>query len=305
MKSDAVELKEIRFANPRLNSVGIELLHLSTLKDRVSAQHLATPERAEFFMLLLVTHGYLRHTVDFVDMRLGAGSLVFVRPGQVQHWHLELPVQGCMVLIDPPALLPIVDARGDRDTVLMAMEDWPAGVRLDDEFATKLQAELERLASDISAYDGTEHDVVLIRQVLLSVMLRIARWHRARQQPATHSHSTTQDAYRLFRHELEKQFRLHWTVSQYAGRLGFSESTLNRACQAAAGQTAKVLIDRRLALEAARMLAHSAISVAQVSHALGFSEPTNFVRFFTRMVGTTPTTFRKQRAPAQTWPRTA
>jgi hypothetical protein len=100
MKSQAVEPKEIRFTNPRLKSVGIECLHLSHLGTRVSAQHLATPERTEFFMLLLVTQGYLRHTVDFIDMRLGAGSLVFVRPGQVQQWHLDLPVQGRMVLID-------------------------------------------------------------------------------------------------------------------------------------------------------------------------------------------------------------
>jgi AraC-like DNA-binding protein len=196
-----------------------------------------------------------------------------------------------------------VDAHRDHDTLLMAMEEWPAGVRLDDDFAKDLQAELERLASDIAAYNSTEHDVVLIRQVLLSLMLRVARWHRARQQAATHSQSTTQEAYRLFRRELEKSFRLHWTVSQYAQRLGFSESTLNRACQAAAGQTAKVLIDRRLALEAARMLAHGLTSVAHVSHALGFSEPTNFVRFFSRMVGTTPTLFRTQRALSQPSPR--
>ncbi len=302
MKSKVVEPKEIKFANPRLKSVGIELLHLSDLRDRVSAHHLATPERAEFFMLLLITHGYLRHTVDFIDMRLGAGSLVFVRPGQVQHWHLDLPVQGCMVLIDPPALLPVVDARRDHDTLLMAMEEWPAGVRLDDDFAKDLQADLQRLASDIAAYDGAEHDAALIRHVLLSVMLRIARWHRARQQPTTHLQSATQEAYRLFRRELEKQFRLHWRVSQYAVRLGFSESTLNRACLTAVGQTAKVMIDRRVALEAARMLAHSAINVAQVSHALGFSEPTNFVRFFTRMIGTTPTLFRTQRALTETSP---
>lgn len=292
--------KEIRFANPRLKAVGIELLHLADLKHRVSAQHLATPERSEFFMLLLLTQGLLHHTVDFNDMRLGAGSLVFVRPGQVQHWHLEGPAQGCMVMIDPPALLPVIDTRGQGDTLLAAMEDWPGATHLGDAFAATLQRELTRLAQDLTDYDHSAHDVTLIRQVLLAVMLRVARWHRLHGQALPASQAGTQAVYRLFRRELELRFREHWSVADFARRLGFSESTLNRACQAATGRTAKVLIDRRVALEAARLMVHGPASVAEVGHALGFSEPTNFVRFFVRMVGQTPAAFRVQQgAPPQ------
>lgn len=100
--------------------------------------------------------------------------------------------------------------------------------------------------------------------------------------------------YRLFEAELEQHFRSHRSVADYAQRLGYSESTLNRACRAATGQSAKVLLDRRLAMEAARMLVHSPASVAEVGHALGFSEPTNFNRFFVRLVGATPLSFRSR-----------
>ena len=298
MKNRDAGPKEIRFGNPKLQDVGIELLQLDDLKNRVSAAHLATPERVEFFLLLLVTQGSLRHTVDFTDLQLHRGSLLFVRPGQVQHWHLQAPVQGCMVMIDPAALLPVLDARGDGNTLLAAMEDWPTGVRLEDEHAADVQAELRRLASDLAAYDGTEHDVTLIRQVLLGVMLRVARWHRQRGQQLAPAEIGSQAVYRLFRRELELRFRQHWKVTEFARRLGFSESTLNRACQAAAGQTAKVLVDRRVALEAARLLVHGRASVAEVGHALGFLEPTHFVRFFVRMVGTTPAQFRVRQVPA-------
>lgn len=83
------------------------------------------------------------------------------------------------------------------------------------------------------------------------------------------------------------------SVSELAHRLGYSESTLNRACLAATGKTAKRLVDQRVALEGARLLAHANISVNEISHRLGFSEATNFVRFFVRMVGSTPTEFRE------------
>jgi AraC-like DNA-binding protein len=293
MAQDLATIKEVRFTHPRLKPVGIDLLHLADLKKRVSAAHLATPERSEFYMLLLVTEGYLRHNVDFVDMRLGAGSLVFVRPGQIQHWRLQLPVQGCMVMIDPPALPPVTDVRSGANILHSEMEDWPVGVRVDDGFVAELQIELQRLARDLEAYDGSLQDIALIRQVLLTSLLRVARWHRGRLQTAPLAESGPHAVFRLFRRELEHRFVERRTVAELAQLLGYSESTLNRACLAAAGETAKVLVDRRVALEAARMLAHEKISVHEIGHRLGFTEPTNFVRFFVRMVGSTPTEFRQ------------
>jgi AraC-like DNA-binding protein len=68
-----------------------------------------------------------------------------------------------------------------------------------------------------------------------------------------------------------------------------SGQIVNRACFAATGKTAKALVDQRVALEGARLLAHAKISVNEISHRLGFTETTNFVRFFVRMVGSTPT----------------
>jgi AraC-like DNA-binding protein len=67
---------------------------------------------------------------------------------------------------------------------------------------------------------------------------------------------------------------------------------LSRACVQVVGQTAKQLIDRRLALEAKRLLAHSQMPVAHIGHQLGFSESTNFVKFFRRLGEETPQQFR-------------
>jgi AraC-like DNA-binding protein len=288
------QLTEVRFHNPKLGTVGVEVLHLSTLRARVSALHLAAPQRVEFFMLLFVAEGYLRHVVDFAELRLGAGSLVFVRPGQVQHWHLDDRVEGCMVIIDPPALKPTAPSRGDRDALLGAMAEWPVGVRLDDSFAAELRAGLDRLARDLAEFDGTGHDVTLIQHGLLAILLRVARWHRRRWLEVPRPPVGVRHVHRVFETEVDRHFREHRTVAFYARRMGYSESTLNRACRVATGQSAKVLLDRRLAMEAARLLVHTQASVAEVGHSLGYTESTNFVRFFVRMVGVTPLKFRLQ-----------
>ncbi len=83
---------------------------------------------------------------------------------------------------------------------------------------------------------------------------------------------------------------------EYAARLGYSLKTLNRACMLATGCTAKQLIDARVALEAKRLLAHTDLPVASISYRLGFTEPTNFGKFFTRATGQTPGAFRAAEA---------
>ena len=87
-----------------------------------------------------------------------------------------------------------------------------------------------------------------------------------------------------------------WSTSALALALGSSQRTVQRALASleAAGVTPKAFISARIVLEAKRLLVHSGESVAQVGHRLGFSEPTNFVKFFRRMAGSTPQAFRRQ-----------
>jgi AraC-like DNA-binding protein len=82
-------------------------------------------------------------------------------------------------------------------------------------------------------------------------------------------------------------------AEDYAARLGYSVKTLSRACLAATGQPVKRVIDGRVVLEAQRLLAHTGEPVAVIARRLGFSEPTNFGKFFTRHTGTTPGAFRR------------
>ena len=84
------------------------------------------------------------------------------------------------------------------------------------------------------------------------------------------------------------------TVGEYAKNLGYSQSTLTRACLATAQMTAKEVIDKRVALEAKRLLVHSEATAAYIGYQLGFMEPSNFVKFFSRMTGQTPQHYRNK-----------
>jgi AraC-like DNA-binding protein len=61
----------------------------------------------------------------------------------------------------------------------------------------------------------------------------------------------------------------------------------------AAGIGAKDYIDRRVLLEAKRLLAHGDQPAAKIAARLGFSSATNFSKFFHRRAGTSPLAFRQ------------
>jgi AraC-like DNA-binding protein len=152
---------------------------------------------------------------------------------------------------------------------------------------------LLQLSHDADAFHAHTLDIALIRQGLGYLLLRIARGYAS--QPTVHTpEQSSPSIYRLFIKALETDFRHTRGVQHFAHKLGYSASTLARACLAAEGRAPKAIIDQRVALEAQRLLAHTNHNIHLISHQLGFSEPTNFVKFFIRLIGSTPTAFRLQ-----------
>jgi AraC-like DNA-binding protein len=287
-KRDAEPLKYVRFHNPRLARVGVEAMSLHELRQR-TGDTLEPPERVDFLLLLAIESGRGTHIVDFADHALQPGTVVLVRPGQVQQWRMTRKLQGQAVLVSADALAPTI-VRADLDMKLLALDEWPTTSLPSRALFAQALADIKRMRGDIERFAGSDLDRSIIWHELMSLLLRLARERAAAAVESTRSNEA--QIHRLFAREVEASFHQRPSVRDLARRIGYSESTLTRACIAAAGHTAKEAIDRRIALEAKRLLAHSDATVAQIGHRLGFSEPTNFLKFFRRTVGGTPLEFR-------------
>lgn len=283
------KIKHTFFENKRLAALGIEPISFSDLYQKLPI----VPERLEFYMLILVTQGQGLHCIDFIEYDLRPGTLLFVRPGQVQEWQDYCDLQAEVMLIDPAAL-PNDERVKSKGVDLLALQDWQNCTQLTELLQQDIQQSISRLKRDFEGFDGSELDISLLRNELFNLLLRLARWQkkvRVTDQVTSRSRKT----YQLFIDLLEQEYRTGHSLRFYAEKLGYAQSTLSRACIQVEGYSAKVVIDRRIALEAKRMLAHSSASVAEVGYWLGYSEATNFVKFFRRMVGVTPQLFRDQR----------
>ncbi|CAM5557963.1 Transcriptional regulator OS=Streptomyces glaucescens OX=1907 GN=SGLAU_27945 PE=4 SV=1 [Streptomyces glaucescens] len=64
--------------------------------------------------------------------------------------------------------------------------------------------------------------------------------------------------------------------------------------RAATGETPKAFIDKRVVLEAKRLLAHTDLPIGRVGAAVGFPDAANFSKFFHQHTETTPAAFRAE-----------
>lgn len=289
----ASKVADVPFDNPRLARVGVEVLSFEHLR-RHAAASLRVAQRPSFHLLALVQRGRGSHGVDFVDHALRPHAVLWVRAGQVQQWQTSARLHGPIVLIAEPALAPSI-ARGEIDMRVLDLEGWPTQSVIGRAVFDDSIVAIGRLRQEIGRFGGADIDAALVWHSLLIVLLGLARELRRAQAGSMDSRDAA--IHRMFARELELRFHTRMSVVDYAARIGYSQSTLSRACVSVTGQSAKALLDRRIALEAKRMLIHSAATVAQIGHQLGFSEATNFVKFFVRLEGSTPQRFRAQAAP--------
>ena len=285
---------EFGFSNPDRSRLGIEVVDYARMNSRLSPQTRSTIHRTDFHQIFLITRGRALTMVDFIDHPGEAGTLLHVYPGRV----LRLPrptdpadPPTVLMVLFTPAFLPKLDAA----RALLAPFG-PAVWHLPPDRQAQMTRGIEELAAEYAQAlrePGSPIANELLRHLLAALILRIARLPRP-DSADTRPHAEADDAFLRFQHELERSYTTTRTASAYAARIGYSVRTLNRLSLAATGHTAKQLIDARVALEAKRLLAHTDLPVAAIGRRLGFTDPTNFGKFFTRETATPPGAFRAQ-----------
>ena len=272
-------VRRIGFNAPGGPGLELEVLARSELCRRDEAS-LGEPHRTEFHQLMLVDAGHTWHEVDFVEYRLGPGTVLWVRPGQVQRFgprvdgEMVLFTHGVPAFSSSELALLLGDVRGGP--VWHPDADVYAGIR---EMGRQLR--LEAGCPSPSA-DATR------RHLLSVLLLRIGRTEA--EGPAS---GDSDGIAARFAAEVERGFAQTRRVTDYAHQLGYSVRTLTRASTAATGLSAREVVDARITLEAKRLLAYTDLAASAVGRRLGFSEPTNFGKFFLRRTGLTPAAFRR------------
>lgn len=296
---------------PGAPATGLEVMTLSDLRTRTAAhgQNPAEPQRPDFHQLFAVESGTLRQSVDFAEHRTAPGGWLWVRPGQVQQYGDLERAEGTLVLFLPAFPDPATAEAVGLDEASGAVHRHPvdAGARAVRLALDHLRFEFTAARTGPAGPPPAAH-TQLLRHLLSALLLRLIRLPDATagtagtpgtpgtpgppDGPAAPGQGRGPETFRRFRAAVERDFTRTRRVADYAQALGYSPRTLSRATRTAAGLGAKEFVDRRVVLEAKRLLAHTDSSASQIAAQLGFADATNFSKFFQQRAGTTPGAFR-------------
>ncbi|MBH5333599.1 helix-turn-helix domain-containing protein [Streptomyces pactum] len=280
------EIPDIPYRPPAGTPEGVEVMSLRELRRRAPEGEFDAPQRPRFHSLYVIDRGSTTHTVDFTAYPLSAGGVLWVRPGQVQQVGDLGAVEGTVVLFQPGFLPPRTARTAGLDDRFAGTWWQPAG-----EDRRAVLAAVRHLAYAFRTGHGLPPEVhtETLRHLLAVLVLRLAH-----QTPPAGRGAEPPPAFLRFRDAVERDFARTHRVADYAEALGYSVRTLSRATVRAAGVGAKEFLDRRVVLEAKRLLAHSELPIARVADRTGFTDAANFSKFFQHRTGRTPGEFRAE-----------
>ncbi|MFD5335366.1 helix-turn-helix domain-containing protein [Streptomyces hawaiiensis] len=271
-----------------VGGVGMQVGPMSTGRTWHADAPLERVHRIDFHIVLLFGAGPVRHMVDFTEYEAMAGDLLWIRPGQVHRFSRTSEYRGT-VLTMQPGFLP----RSTVEATGLYRYDLPPLLRPEAAQLAGLEAALAQLRreyEDTATLPLSLHTAVL-RHSLTAFLLRLAHLAASSAQALRQRSDST---FTLFRDAVERDFATNHSVSAYADALGYSRRTLVRAVRSATGETPKAFIDKRVVLEAKRLLAHTDLPIGRVGVAVGFPDAANFSKFFHQHTDQTPAAFRAE-----------
>ncbi len=254
---------------------------------------ITTPHRTGFYHILWFQKGTPNHLVDFNPLQIKPGTILFLNKDTVQSFDVNGSYNGKVILFTDSFF-----CKADSDLKYLRNS-----ILFNDLFSVshiKLHKKIEFLFADLfrimemeltNEKDPFQSDI--LKNYLHSLLLLSER-ERRKQDFTEIKSGVDLDYVMLFRDHLESNYKKSKQVSAYAQYLHITEKRLNQATSKVLGKSPKHMIDERVILEAKRLLAHTNESVKEIGFALGFEEPTNFIKYFRKHSQSTPVEFREQ-----------
>lgn len=249
----------------------------------------STLHQLSFYEILFIEEGKGTFTLDENKTSITPRTIIFTSPGQIRHWEIEEKVKGYTLFFEKDFLhLFFSDElflyrfqyfHQYSSPTAMQMSEAPFGKCLD--LLHEIEREFGQLQNDSSH---------LIRSLLYQLLVILNRCYAGIYdvQRDTYVHP---DFYR-FRSLLEKKFVEDRSVEAYTRMLNVSAGFLNKICRQFSGLSAQQMIHNKLISEIKKELYQSK-SAKEIAYEFGFSDPSNFNRFFKKITGTTPQEYRK------------
>lgn len=249
---------------------------------------LTVPHRTDFYHIIWFTEGSSSHLVDFNPVDVQSNSLLFVNKDTVHFFDQKSTFSAKAILFTESFFgSDTSDIRFLRTSLLFNHPLNISKINLDNNLHI---GKLWHLMEDqLAVNDWYQQNIM--KHLLYSFMLLSER-EMIKQGYTELPRNADWESTLLFKDQVDQKFKIQRSVGSYAEDLAISDKRLTQATAKTLGKTPKQIIDERLLLEIKRLLVHGSNSIKEIAYDLGFDEPTNFIKYFKKHTGNTPSDFR-------------
>ena len=206
----------VHYNPPSSHGLDLEIFPVSMLRRRASVDQLRTAERIQFHLLICVTEGHCTHMVDFEPIACESGSLLMLRPGQVQRFDTTTDWQGWLVLFRPEFLQPKeATALVSKLEIFHQLELLPNHLALNEIEQQAVVESITRMFQDAQCQSDTVTRHALLRSQLYAILIRLhlAQTHLEESGSAA---PVLLQRFKLFCITMEREFHSLHRVADYA-----------------------------------------------------------------------------------------
>ncbi|MEM6725015.1 MAG: helix-turn-helix transcriptional regulator [Bacteroidota bacterium] len=284
--------KHIKFQNRTNPGSGYDMLRLEDLFKRSEMDH--SPfnlHRVEFYMILLITGGAGKHTVDFTKYNCQRGTILTIRKDQLQKFH-QSNLEGTILIFTNDFLVSYLEELEALRSIQLFNEVIAApNFQLDEKNIMEILSSCKRISKEYFDINDA-HSLGIIRSelhILISKLFRL----KSKSDPKVYDRKYLSE-FIEFQRLVEQKASISTKVKDYAKMMGLSPKTLNNITRAILDKSAKAFVDEICTKQIKRLLINTTLSIKEIAYETGFEETTNFYKYFKRQTQLTPEAFRQK-----------
>ncbi|MCI4669597.1 MAG: AraC family transcriptional regulator [Bacteroidia bacterium] len=245
-----------------------------------------------FYEIIFVTAGQGKFALNDEQIEVKAGTILLLPPNKWRQWvEMDKNFDGIYLIFEEEFISTFFN-----DALFLYRFHYfyntssPSYVSAETGDLARFMASLNEIRLEIKSLKADSNH--LLRALLYLLLIHINRLYERNFDIKGDFYEDT--LILKFRRLLEQNLKSKQRVSEYAQMLEVSQSHLNKLLKSYFGKSCSEIIKERLLIEVKKELLFTKKNLSEIAFELGFSEPSNFNRFFREMTGLTPKSYRLQ-----------
>lgn len=247
----------------------------------------------KFFSITLFLKGAGSHIVDNNKYAIEPDTLVLMSPNRSHKHTVSIGLTYYVITFSYNFLNQFDDSL--KKYIICNLFGQPKNITLNKikvDYIVKFKNILDLAMAEIDKYQHDLWQATFIKSIMATFFILLERYFEESSNKEDVTNNTYNEILFNFENMVDKKFRSTHYVCNYAKELNLSVGTLNKYITKNTGMTASDIIDNRIIHEAQKLLTFSKYNITEISLLLGFSEPSNFTKFFKKRIGITPSEFK-------------